>query len=594
MQVPRRGPRTRRSSPAAGPSSTASATTTRRRSHDGAHTRHAVQGRRLPHTAAFIASFVLSPRVGARPRLRHLRRSFFRRAPGIGSLRAPEAARPPKCVDDALAWLAGRGAAPFFAWVHLYDPHAPYNAAGAVRRAVRGLALRRRGRVRRPAGGPARSPGSTSKGCASKTLVVVTSDHGEGLGEHGEDEHMLLRLRQHAARAAHRGVARHARRRPRASPDSSAASTCWRPCSNSSGCRAARPAAVARRRTCAAARASPTTSRTRRASTAASISAMRRCAALRSEGWKYIDAPRAGALQPARRSGGDEEPARTCAARSRRVCTSGCAAYDSARTAHAHPRSPPTRVPSSGWRHWAMSADRRHAAGAPRAPIPRTRSARCRLTSGISTRPKADQGRSVGRRRARPRQVGPWRDHGVRGRGASRPRLPPPSPIHRSIGRLRRGDDPRSAQCGGVRIVGRAYAGAGGSKTRSAPWTGAPPSTLAARFFRGKRACCSSRLATPRARSQRSSGRALSTRRTCDLRLALSALYRDQGEVPKAIAELRRPRVAADPKSADAWNALGGLLAQSGAGREAVAAFRSGLAVKAGRSRHALRPRRAL
>ena len=30
-------------------------------------------------------------------------------------------------VDAALQWLAGRGRDPFFAWVHLYDPHAPYN-----------------------------------------------------------------------------------------------------------------------------------------------------------------------------------------------------------------------------------------------------------------------------------------------------------------------------------------------------------------------------------------------------------------------------------------------------------------------------------
>ena len=29
-------------------------------------------------------------------------------------------------------------------------------------------------------------------GLRERTLVVVTSDHGEGLGDHGEDEHMML------------------------------------------------------------------------------------------------------------------------------------------------------------------------------------------------------------------------------------------------------------------------------------------------------------------------------------------------------------------------------------------------------------------
>src|SRR5262249_50818224 len=30
------------------------------------------------------------------------------------------------------------------------------------------------------------------KGLRGRTLVVVTSDHGEGLGEHGEDEHLMF------------------------------------------------------------------------------------------------------------------------------------------------------------------------------------------------------------------------------------------------------------------------------------------------------------------------------------------------------------------------------------------------------------------
>ena len=87
---------------------------------------------------------------------------------------------------EAIGWL--REHPRFFAWVHLYDPHDPYEAPGryAVQYAERPYdgevawsdelvgrlvtALRDAQRL-------------------ENTVVVVTSDHGEGLGEHGEDVH---------------------------------------------------------------------------------------------------------------------------------------------------------------------------------------------------------------------------------------------------------------------------------------------------------------------------------------------------------------------------------------------------------------------
>jgi choline-sulfatase len=94
-------------------------------------------------------------------------------------------------VDKALAWLARPRTGPFFAWLHLFDPHAPYEAPapygprhardpydGEVAYADAQL-----GRV---------LAWLDEKGLRQRTLVVVTSDHGEGLGEHGEDEHMFF------------------------------------------------------------------------------------------------------------------------------------------------------------------------------------------------------------------------------------------------------------------------------------------------------------------------------------------------------------------------------------------------------------------
>jgi choline-sulfatase len=94
-------------------------------------------------------------------------------------------------VDDALAWLAGQPRArPVFAWVHFYDPHAayaapepfasqlddPYDAEIAyvdheLGRLLDGLRQRRPG---------------------ERLLVVVTADHGESLGEHGEPTHSVF------------------------------------------------------------------------------------------------------------------------------------------------------------------------------------------------------------------------------------------------------------------------------------------------------------------------------------------------------------------------------------------------------------------
>lgn len=91
-------------------------------------------------------------------------------------------------ASRALDWI-GRQRDRFFAWVHVFDPHAPYtppaDIAGqyaaqpydgevaAVDRAL-GPLLERLSTLTRP------------------TLVIVTSDHGESLGEHGEMTHGMF------------------------------------------------------------------------------------------------------------------------------------------------------------------------------------------------------------------------------------------------------------------------------------------------------------------------------------------------------------------------------------------------------------------
>ena len=91
-------------------------------------------------------------------------------------------------VSRTVEWI-GRQRTPFFAWVHLFDPHAPYRPPEEF------LAEHRD----RPYDGEvawvdhALSPLLGRLAALERpTLVVLTSDHGESLGEHGEMTHGMF------------------------------------------------------------------------------------------------------------------------------------------------------------------------------------------------------------------------------------------------------------------------------------------------------------------------------------------------------------------------------------------------------------------
>ena len=98
-------------------------------------------------------------------------------------------------TDAALRWLAvpvTMGApASFFLWVHYYDPHAPYEPPAAL--ADRFRAAPYDGEIAFVDAQLARLlRGLEEKGFLAHTVVLVTADHGEALGEHGEDTHGLF------------------------------------------------------------------------------------------------------------------------------------------------------------------------------------------------------------------------------------------------------------------------------------------------------------------------------------------------------------------------------------------------------------------
>jgi arylsulfatase A-like enzyme len=133
-------------------------------------------------TAAFVGGFPLARRFG-------LARGFdvyddaMERAPGLHFDFAER--RADRVVAEATAWLA-RTAGPAFLWVHLYDPHAPYDPPEGYRDAdpYRGEIAFADAMLGRLLDAWDARPGPS--------VVAVTSDHGEAFGEHGEESHGLF------------------------------------------------------------------------------------------------------------------------------------------------------------------------------------------------------------------------------------------------------------------------------------------------------------------------------------------------------------------------------------------------------------------
>ena len=91
-------------------------------------------------------------------------------------------------VSHAISWLKRMPHRPFFLWLHLYDPHSPYDPPEPYFSEYKGhlydgeiaYADHELGRL---------IAWLKSSQLYDSTAVVFLSDHGESLGEHGEDEH---------------------------------------------------------------------------------------------------------------------------------------------------------------------------------------------------------------------------------------------------------------------------------------------------------------------------------------------------------------------------------------------------------------------
>ncbi len=146
-------------------------------------------------TAAFVGAYPVAAAFGFGQGFDTFNEDFHETAPG----EAGAERRANEVADAALRWLEPFAkkpgpfarARPFFAWLHFYDPHAPYTPPPPYGDRFEGSPYdgeiaftdAQIGRV---------LDWLRASGRDADTVVVVLADHGEGLGEHHEKMHAVL------------------------------------------------------------------------------------------------------------------------------------------------------------------------------------------------------------------------------------------------------------------------------------------------------------------------------------------------------------------------------------------------------------------
>ena len=138
-------------------------------------------------TGAFVAAFPLDSRFG-------LDRGFAIYDDRTARPRGAEFVLPERRGDDVVAaarqWWDDHAGRRRFLWVHLFDPHAPYAPPEPFASAHAGSPYHGEVAAVDSFLAPLLEP--HLGGAEPPALVVVTSDHGEGLGDHGELTHGLF------------------------------------------------------------------------------------------------------------------------------------------------------------------------------------------------------------------------------------------------------------------------------------------------------------------------------------------------------------------------------------------------------------------
>jgi arylsulfatase A-like enzyme/Tfp pilus assembly protein PilF len=138
-------------------------------------------------TAAFVAAYVLDSKWGLNQGFDTYFDKFdlsrFERI-SLGEVQRPAN----EVMDEALGWLDRKKGGKFFAWIHLYDPHTPYEPPEPFRSAYGPNPYL--GEIAFTDSQLARLTDFIDRnGLRENLFLVLAGDHGESLGEHEESSH---------------------------------------------------------------------------------------------------------------------------------------------------------------------------------------------------------------------------------------------------------------------------------------------------------------------------------------------------------------------------------------------------------------------
>lgn len=138
-------------------------------------------------TGAFVAAYVLDSKWGINQGFDTYVDDFDLsqvRSVSLSAIQRPGN----EVLDKALPWIEQPGDAPFFAWIHLYDPHSPYRPPEPF--ASRYKDHPYNGEIAFADSQIARLISQLkTRGLYDRTVIAVLGDHGESLGDHGESSH---------------------------------------------------------------------------------------------------------------------------------------------------------------------------------------------------------------------------------------------------------------------------------------------------------------------------------------------------------------------------------------------------------------------
>ncbi len=138
-------------------------------------------------TGGAVSSYVLRAKMGLDQGFDFYEDSIeFRTGTGLGGLQRPGS----ETLALSRDWLREHADQPFFFFFHIYEPHTPYQPQPD-------LAARYSHPYDAEVASADRVVGELFAeldrlGAYERAIVILLSDHGEGLGQHGEDEHGVL------------------------------------------------------------------------------------------------------------------------------------------------------------------------------------------------------------------------------------------------------------------------------------------------------------------------------------------------------------------------------------------------------------------